>query len=65
MCQIVDIGTWSKKRVSTPASKLGPTAATYVLVPNERLSQLRQFWIDLKAEIEAEDESALQALSRR
>lgn len=65
MCEIVEINTRRKKSVSIAAELPGSVATTHVLVPSERLQQLREFWIQLKADIQAEAGSPVQQLIRR
>jgi hypothetical protein len=64
MCEIVELDVRRKKKVSRVARRGDLQATTYVLVPNERLSQLREFWLQLKAEI-AEADTTPQHLLRR
>ena len=65
MCEIVELDVRRKKKVSRVARRGRPEATTHILVPNERLSQLREFWLQLKADIRAEADSTPQHLLRR
>ena len=65
MCDVVDISARRKKSGSIAARPSGDPATTHVLVPSERLSQLREFWMQLKADIDAEVDATPQHLLRR
>lgn len=65
MCEVVEITAWRKKSARTEAQLSGPAATTFVMVPNERLSRLRDFWSQLKADIADQADEANQVLMRR
>ena len=65
MGELVELRSRVRKSTALSADALRSTADTFVLIPNERFSDLRQFWIDLKSDIAAESDDATQPLIRR
>jgi hypothetical protein len=65
MGEIVELQSRAGKVGASKSETLGSPAATFVLVPSQRFSDLRQFWIDLKADIAAEAEETPQHPIRR
>lgn len=64
MGELVELQSWTRKSTAPKDDALRPSADTFVLIPSERFSDLRRFWIDLKADI-AESDEAPQPLIRR
>ena len=64
MGELVELRSWARKSTVPKADALRSSADTFVLIPSERFSDLRRFWIDLKADI-AESDEAPQPLIRR
>ena len=56
MGELVELRSRSRTSNAPQAGAFRPSAHTFVLIPNERFSDLRQFWIDLKADIAEVDE---------
>ncbi len=65
MGDLVELRNRPRKAVTPKADAFASSAATFVLIPSERFSDLRQFWIDLKADIAAESDENPQHLIRR
>jgi len=64
MGELVELRSRARKCAAGPAGAVRSTADTFVLIPNERFSDLRQFWIDLKADIAADSDEESPHLNR-
>ena len=64
MGEIVELAGRQRKRARRRAAAAARPAMPIVFVPNERLSRLRDFWTELKAEIAALSNRASGPLSR-
>ena len=65
MGELIELQSRVKKSTASGSAAYGPPAATFVLVPNERLSRLREFWAALKSDIAADADETPQHLIRR
>jgi hypothetical protein len=65
MGELIELRNRAKKRTTTKPDTLGSSATTFVLVPSQRFSDLRKFWMDLKADIAADADDTPQHLIRR
>jgi len=65
MCEIVNLSVYRAKHASSARQATVAPATTFVLIPSARLSKLREFWAELKAEISADEDPGLEPISRR
>lgn len=65
MCEIVSLSAYRAEHTSSVRHAAGVPATNFVLIPSARLSKLREFWAELKAELNADEDPGLEPISRR